>query len=328
MKTIRIIAILLVAMMVSNLSQAQKLIKKELQTENKEEDGFVYRWYLYTYLSGQDTLYAAFDLAGNRITPNSDYILTNTHRGFKPHYCGGGMFMYRMKKKDATGEYYYIFTGYNMKGELIFPESMDLTFIFYEGDDIFKVYKSVDSEGLIEAAYNSRGEYIIPFSVGCDYISWNGDYNRFWCKIKSGSDEIHYTYTRDGQYFAEGYYNLNDPKELEKFNQHKRRAPWSNSRLTSGSSSTTARSSYQEPSSSSTTTNTSTNNSQTQTRQPQPMQVWVPCYMCHGSGQCQTCMGQGWLGTATNPRKCWNCGGTGKCTTCGGHAGHNEIQYR
>ena len=250
MKTIRVIAILLLAMLVPNLSQAQKLIKKELRTENDEKDGFEYRWYLYTYLSGQDTLYAAFDMDGNRITPNSSYI-DNKHRGYKPYYCGGGMFMCKMKKKDATGEY-NICTGYNVKGELIFPESMELSFIHYRGDEIFIVTKGAEihSGREIWAAYNSRGEYIIPFSVGYNWIGWYGGFNCFWCKIKSGSDDIEYTYTRDGQYFAEGKYDrsgsydkkshylLNDPEELAIFNQHKRRATWNNSKLsTNGSSS-------------------------------------------------------------------------------------------
>ena len=276
MKAIRIIAILLLALGMPNLSQSQKLINKELQTENNEKDGFEYKWYLYTYLSGQDTLYAAFDMEGNRITPNSSYIYIYKHRGDKPSYCGGGMFMYWMKKKDATKEY-NICTGYNVKGELIFPESMELSFIYYCGDDIFKVTKGgAGNYSGKEAAYNSRGEYIIPFSAGYYSIAWYGKYNCFVCKSKSGSDEIWYTYTRDGQYYAEGFYfssgsyyknsfyNRNDPEELAIFNQHKRRAIWREQQqvVHNVSSSTVASSNRSGNSGYSQTTSTTTNNMQ------------------------------------------------------------------
>lgn len=50
--------------------QGQRLLKKELITNNYEKDGFEYKWYRYMYLQGRDTLYAAFDLNGQRITPN------------------------------------------------------------------------------------------------------------------------------------------------------------------------------------------------------------------------------------------------------------------
>lgn len=60
-------------------------------------------------------------------------------------------------------------------------------------------------------------------------------------------------------------------------------------------------------------------------RQPQPFQVWQPCGVCKGSGQCQTCLGTGHSLYGTD--RCWNCGGTGKCTHCAGHGGQNVIEY-
>jgi hypothetical protein len=45
-----------------------------------------------------------------------------------------------------------------------------------------------------------------------------------------------------------------------------------------------------------------------------PYAIAETCSACSGSGDCQTCGGDGsdWLQT------CSNCGGTGRCSTCGG----------
>lgn len=61
-------------------------------------------------------------------------------------------------------------------------------------------------------------------------------------------------------------------------------------------------------------------------RQPQPFQVWQPCFMCGGSGQCRYCYGYGWAANGKDP--CGICHGTGKCSQCAGHGGQNVIEYR
>lgn len=61
-------------------------------------------------------------------------------------------------------------------------------------------------------------------------------------------------------------------------------------------------------------------------RQPQPFQVWQPCFMCGGSGQCPYCYGFGWA--ANGKDACGICHGTGKCSQCAGHGGQNVIEYR
>lgn len=61
-------------------------------------------------------------------------------------------------------------------------------------------------------------------------------------------------------------------------------------------------------------------------RPPQPFQVWQPCGVCGGSGQCQSCLGTGHSLYGTD--RCWNCGGNGKCTHCAGQGGRNVIEYR
>lgn len=79
-----------------------------------------------------------------------------------------------------------------------------------------------------------------------------------------------------------------------------------------------------------TTTNTTTNGSQQPQRQLQPMQVWVQCPLCGGSGKCSTCGGLGWrfLTNSQPHAQCINCGGSGRCSGCAGQGGHYEIQYR
>lgn len=89
-----------------------------------------------------------------------------------------------------------------------------------------------------------------------------------------------------------------------------------------------------------TTSNTSKNSTSssgtTQTvvvehrRDPVPMQVWVQCTGCFGSGMCQSgCGGTGWFtGWSGNSTRCVGCGGSGKCQFCAGQGGHYDVQYK
>ena len=78
--------------------------------------------------------------------------------------------------------------------------------------------------------------------------------------------------------------------------------------------------------------NNSNNSNGTQTivvehqRSLQPMQVWIPCGGCGGSGQCNTCLGTGT--SMSGESLCISCHGNGKCHFCAGQGGHNEVQYR
>jgi hypothetical protein len=60
-------------------------------------------------------------------------------------------------------------------------------------------------------------------------------------------------------------------------------------------------------------------------RQQQPMQTWVECGFCHGSGQCHVCLGRG-RGPMQNG-SCLTCGFSGRCTHCAGQGGHYEMRY-
>lgn len=67
---------------------------------------------------------------------------------------------------------------------------------------------------------------------------------------------------------------------------------------------------------------------------PQPVQVWVDCYDCHGSRECSSCNGDGWDistysdGSYNTTYKCPVCYGTGNCQHCMGTGGHYETQLR
>ena len=316
--------------------EAQTFLKKELKVENRSEDGFEYKWYLYTYLRGRDTLYAAFDLNGKRITPNSMYV--NKHRGDIPYYSGGGIFVLLSNKYDGWSR--FVDVGYNTRGELVFPESLMALHISYEGKGLVNVVKRSDYGTFISALYNVKGESIIPFSMGYKLISVYPKDGNIWCEIADANGKTieQHTYSLDGKYYAigeyrygkydrTGVYRLSDPDELELFNKYKRPAPYAPSAL----SDTPQPTPWPEESPAARQPERRTEPTpQPQPRQLQPMQVWVPCACSNQgyAGQCGTCLGLGWLGTGSNPRQCWNCGGSGKCTMCAGQGGHNEIQYR
>ena len=64
-------------------------------------------------------------------------------------------------------------------------------------------------------------------------------------------------------------------------------------------------------------------------RQPQPVQVWVPCGACGNSafvGLCQQCYGSGV--SPYRDERCFNCKGNRKCTHCAGSGGRYVVQYQ
>jgi hypothetical protein len=63
-------------------------------------------------------------------------------------------------------------------------------------------------------------------------------------------------------------------------------------------------------------------------RDPQPVQEWVPCTGCNGSGKCFNCNGTGQNLYSTYNASCVGCGGSGRCGFCAGQGGHYETRYR
>lgn len=317
MKALRIVLLLVVAIFSLVPLQAQKLIKKELKTENKVADGFQYQWYMYTYSMGNSTLMAAFDLNGKRITPNG-YKYKEKDGSEIPgvHYLGGGMFGVWSKNKDAFGS--RIESGYNVKGECIFPEKNYIC-IFYDGDGLFSVSSHNDYGKQICGLYDYNGSCIIPESLGYGFVDYSQSEGLVWCNEEIMA-EVKHTFSKDGRYYAEGQYSAYNREEFEK---NKKPVSTLGGSYVSGSSS-----SNNSSSSSSTTTITTVTPTPTPQPQPQPrpMQVWKPCGICGGSGQCHICLGSGH--SLQNPNStCIFCNGTGKCSHCAGHGGQNVIEY-
>lgn len=64
-------------------------------------------------------------------------------------------------------------------------------------------------------------------------------------------------------------------------------------------------------------------------------QEWVDCYLCHGTGRCASCNGDGWAistrsdGSYNSTYKCPVCHESGTCQACYGNRGHYELRtYR
>lgn len=284
MKTLKTILLLMIAVFTITPLQAQKLIKKELQTANERKDGFQYQWNKYTYLSGKDTLEAAFDMNNKRITPNG-YKAGKGSWGV--HYIGGGMFFVGSKNKDAFGQ--RLMSGYNVRGECIFPETTH-TFLFYTGDGLFELFSSNELGKRVSGLYDYKGNCIIPESKGflgfviidgfvfCDNymanitavydmkgncivseelgyssIFYNEESELFGCEKKNSRGEtVDYTYSKDGNYYAEGSYTSEgEDYRGEKFEKNKRRVPNRNNNTSAIASTSSGNSS-----STSTTSNT------------------------------------------------------------------------
>ena len=98
---------------------------------------------------------------------------------------------------------------------------------------------------------------------------------------------------------------------------------------TVASNTSSSSSSSTSSSNSSSSSNSNSSSSGTQTiivEQHGPVQVWVACGGCYGSGQCTLCGGQG-RGNMSNG-SCFRCGWSGRCNICAGQGGHYETQYR
>ena len=252
---------LLLALIVPNCADAQRLIGKKLMTSNPYlyYDDEVYQWVRYTYVMGTDTLDAAFDINGKRITPNAKWV----------YYCGGGVFSVYSKKKGKFGGYIvsgydtdgkcifpltlmelldctifyhigyglfqmetkiaeekYVFSLYNKKGESLIPKEMGFVFMFVEDEEDLKyIICSTESPGknsyekAIKAAYDFDGKVVIPKSWGYTRIYYSERYGYWLCKDASGNDV---TYSKDLKYVADGFYSKNSTSD---FNQKKRSNP-------------------------------------------------------------------------------------------------------
>ena len=208
----------------------------------------------------------------------------------------------------------------------------DATEITNGGKKYFKVSKG-GKYGLTDA----EGNKIIPAEMealeqaGEGYLKYK--VNGFWGVINYAGKIIIPTdrgYTKIGDYVS---FTKRFPYEM---NGYKGECNQSGIQISKISTSTTAssNSSGKTTSTTSTTSSTSSNkNSDNKTttvvvehhRDPIPIQEWVQCSVCWGSGTCQTCVG---MGTSNRGNRCISCHGSGKCHFCNGQGGRNQIVYR
>lgn len=358
---------LLLAALVPTVANAQRLIGKELKSEDPSVyyDDRVYQWVMYTYVLGTDTLDAAFDINGKRITPNGyryEYA-----KGV--NYKGGGVFEVRSKKKDKFGR--SIYSGYTIDGKSIFPQTlMELlgcVGIFHIGNGLFELQTFVAEKKSVLSLYNKKGECLIPKEMGFnDYFIFGeadlkyvycqmGDYGNgtcaaydlngkvvipkscgytyiyysegFWhCKDASKNNS---TYSKDLRYVAEGYFYKEKANE---FNEKKRSNPNYNGPYNFGpgysESNSDDRYTPNPPSPNPPTPDPPKPN--TPKPDPVPVQVWKACGMCSGGGVCYMCNGAGgyYFGVNAKWMECTACHGLKRCTFCAGQGGHYEVEYR
>jgi len=96
----------------------------------------------------------------------------------------------------------------------------------------------------------------------------------------------------------------------------------------SNSYSSSSSSSSSSTSSSSNSGNNSTTIHVEHHRDPVPVQEWVQCTACWGSGNCPDCAGSGTRYVGDNLRRCWRCGGRGRCSSCSGQGGRYYTVYK
>lgn len=153
-----------VAVPINDIS-SQTLINKELKSSSNE-NGRVFQWVKQTYVVGRDTVCAAFDLNGKRITPN----------GFGKWgvgYVGEGIFSVWLKKKNKDG--HHICTAYNTEGKCIISETLaELSgFYFYfvehpimSGLGVFQAESQNSEKKRVWSLYNTKGECLISKDEG------------------------------------------------------------------------------------------------------------------------------------------------------------------
>lgn len=350
MKKVFLFAILLGIATSNAFAQSPRLIKKELKESNsyfQKKDGYTLKYYVYTYLSKEDTLYAAYNLKGKRITPISK----------KVYYCGAGIF----SVKDSPNGY---IKGYNTNGELLFPATLKATSIQHNGGEMMLLWFNNDNapKGQTFALYSSKGKCIIPESMKYDEIIYYYEPPQKYilCEYleKYGNNiqiKICRVYTPDGQWFQEGsydtYYKRYDlgstasvgSSEFEFFKRpvseaivrssidQSRKIEAYESRMASDGNSSkkhddlmeiynrTSESNNNNNSNSNNSTNSNSkqgsknntnNNSYNNSYNNNSQSAPRQCNLCRGSGRC---CGAGNVAYANQ-----YCNGTGRCNPCGG----------
>ena len=315
-----------------NTSSA-KPTQKNSREYKVEDDGF--EWYLVC----KNGKYGAESRDGRMLVP-TEYTNIVYFEGFHAY----------------MGEYS---SYYNTKGKCIIPYNRHYNKIFKfktglgeKEYDVFIVHKGnerVVGEGLCdingkEIIYLHGMCHITPYTKsGLFYFEFNPLDNINIVGIADGKGNVIISptemtkepvlYDKEEEVFYSGYSSKEGrlayiPSSNITYN------PLLNSFETA--SSLTSSNSVSSSNSSNNSTSTSNNNSGGGTttihvehhRDPVPVQEWVQCTSCWGSGNCRNCAGSGTIYIGSNLHRCTMCGGRGKCTTCSGQGGRNQTVYR
>ena len=196
---------------------------------------------------------------------------------------------------------------YDIRGnEVIPPGNYEHLYIRSIEDELAHI--KYERNGL-EGAFDLNGN-LLTKPVANSYIKVYANKIEVVNRNSSGNYETRYIY---GSYSEDTRFDYNNYDGLYK--------PFKSNESSSSSNSTSSDAST-SPSKAKTSSGSINNNP---SRQLQPMQVWVKCLACNGSGQCHICYGSG---TSMSGSLCYLCNGRGKCTHCAGNGGHNEVQYR
>lgn len=291
------------------------------------EDGFIW------YKLQKGNLYGAADIDGNTIIPikyNSIHYSCHHYDGTHFFYVKTGDYegvytrlgkciiplekhftsVYVTSQKSQAGRVYvYVLVAdnkqnyglYDIKGNEVVPLEYDYCWLADVGSIL---YIAIEKDGLT-GALDLNGNLIVPpcteslIYMHKDMISISHNDKKTEVIYKTNSEDTRFDYNNyDGLY-----------------------KPFKSNESSSSSNSTSSDAST-SPSKAKTSSGSINNNP---SRQLQPMQVWVKCLACNGSGQCHICYGSG---TSMSGSLCYLCNGRGKCTHCAGNGGHNEVQYR
>ena len=279
---------------ISNSSSSSTSSEQNGRMLHTEENGF--KWYSFW----KDKIEGAETENGTTLIPLSrEYYFICFH----PNYNGTGYFeVWRNGKKkgacDVTGK------------EIIAPGKYDD--VYFSENYGHGGYFRVKTNGKVGAC-DITGKEIMPCIYnGITYSTTNG---------------FEYQMS-DGGIFLSEYLKLDNQGRA--YSTRPSTSPYSGRKSSSSSSSSTSSSSSSSSSKKSNSGNNTTTIVVEHHRDPVPVQEWIQCPACLGSGQCPfaLCSGRGWYYSGDRSRTCSRCQGSGKCTSCAGRGGTYMTVYR
>lgn len=281
--------------------------------------------------------------SSNRINASGDMLVLSSNGNNALLDLDGNFLIKDARNISKASDGYNVVLHNGSKGILstdgswiLSPELGYSDFISFYGPKKATHYKVKDAESHLYGIINSNGKEILPCEFeDIEYIG--GDFFKFksgkhWGVVTSTVKVLIPTsrgYTSIGRYSTvQKTIPFTKPGYTGECNSLGRQLSLvkDTSATNAGSN---ANSSDKGNNSVSTDSNRSTSSQPPvkQKREKVPVQVWVKCTNCLGSGQCPYCYGQGeYVNTYGQTVDCPVCT-NGKCNMCAGHGGHNEVEY-